>query len=227
MAAIVLVMSAREGAPVLDRDLGQEGGDGARSGRAPVVLEAVMADDEVEADRVEDEGEPRGSYLEWTATLIRILAVWMYAMTAVNASTIVEILSEDISGAIPGTQRPPLHSLVILPLSMLVVATILWRTSRRLAVVIWRGRTPDDVSPSVEPQVIQRSIVRGVGFYVAAHAVAGLPPAVANYLGRHGNALMAQGSWAPLLGVVLQLVMGLWLFLGTATLARWVEKARS
>jgi len=38
---------------------------------------------------------------------------------------------------------------------------------------------------------------------------------------------MSAGSWAPLLGVVLQLVMGLWLFLGTATLARWVEKARS
>jgi hypothetical protein len=45
-----------------------------RSGRAPVVLEAVIADDEVEAERVEHEGEPRGSYLEWTATLIRILA---------------------------------------------------------------------------------------------------------------------------------------------------------
>jgi hypothetical protein len=134
-----------------------------------------MADDKVEVERVEHEGEPRGSYLEWTATLIRILAVWMYAMTAVNASGIVEILSEDVSGPIPGMLRPPLYSWAIWPLSRLAVATILWRTSRRLAVVIWRGRTPDDVSPSVEPQVLQRSIIRGVGFYVAAHAVAALP----------------------------------------------------
>jgi hypothetical protein len=34
-----------------------------------------MADDEVEAEGVEDEGEPQGSYLAWTATLIRILAL--------------------------------------------------------------------------------------------------------------------------------------------------------
>lgn len=187
-----------------------------------------MADDKVQAEGIEDEGEPQGSYLEWTATLIRILAVWMYAMTVVNASTIVELLSEDVSGTIPGTTRPSLSSLAVWPLSMLAVATVLWRTSRRLAVVIWRGRTPDEVSPSVEPQAIQRSIVRGVGFYVAAHAVAGLPPAVANYVGRHGDALMSPGyPWGHLLGVVLQLCMGLWLFLGTATLARWVEKARS
>ena len=156
--------------------------------------------------------------------MIRILAVWMYAMTAVNASaSIVASLGSIVAGTIPGTPRWFLYSPAIWPLSMLAVATILWRTSRRLAVVIWRGRTPDDVSPSVEPQVIQRSIVRGVGFYVAAHAVAALPPAVANYVGRHGDALMSPGyPWAPLLGVVLQLLMGLWLFLGTATLARWV-----
>jgi hypothetical protein len=187
-----------------------------------------MADDKVQAERVVDEGEPQGSYLEWTATLIRILAVWMYATTAVYASTVVEILSQDVSGAIPGTLRPPLYSWAIWPLSRLAVATILWRTSRRLAVVIWRGRTPDDVSPSVEPREIQQSIVRGVGFYVAALAVAGLPPAVADYVGRHGNAMMSPGyPWAPVLGAVLQLLMGLWLFLGTATLARWIAKARS
>jgi hypothetical protein len=68
-----------------------------------------MADDKVQAEGIEDEGAPQGSYLEWTATLIRILAVWMYAMTAVNASGIVEILSEDVSGTIPGMLRPPLY----------------------------------------------------------------------------------------------------------------------
>ena len=187
-----------------------------------------MADDEVEAARVEDEGEPQGSYLEWTATLIRILAVWEYATTAVSAASIVAILGSIVAGTIPGTSGWFLLPEAIAALCRLAVATILWRTSRRLAVVIWRGRTPDDVSPSVEPQVVQRSIVRGVGFYVAAHAVAGLPPAVANYVGRHGDALMSPDyPWAPLLGVVLQLVMGLWLFLDTATLARWIAKARS
>jgi len=188
-----------------------------------------MADDKVQAEGIEDEGAPQGSYLEWTATLIRILAVWMYAMTAVNGFIgVAGELGATVAGTMPGTPRWPLYQTATVALSFLVVATILWRTSRRLAVVIWRGRTPDDVSPSVEPQVIQRSIVRGVGFYVAANAVAGLPPAVANYVGRHGDALMSPGyPWGHLLGVVLQLCMGLWLFLGTATLARWVEKARS
>jgi hypothetical protein len=46
-------------------------------------------------------------------------------------------------------------------------------------------------------------------------------------IGHRGEALMYPSSWAHLLGVVLQLLVGLWLFLGTATLARWVEKARS
>jgi hypothetical protein len=51
-----------------------------------------MADDEVEAERIEDEGDPQGSSLEWTATLIRILAVWMYATTAVSAASIAATL---------------------------------------------------------------------------------------------------------------------------------------
>jgi hypothetical protein len=186
-----------------------------------------MADDEVEAEGVEDEGEPHGSYLEWTATLIRILAIWMYATTVVSAASILAMLGANAAGTTPGTPRwltyPPAGG----ALSMLAVATILWCNSRRLAAVIWRGRTPDDVSPSVEPPVIQRSILQGVGFYVAARAVAGLPPAVATYLSHHGEALMYPSSWAHLLGVVLQLLLGLWLFLGTATLARWIEKARS
>jgi hypothetical protein len=42
-----------------------------------------------------------------------------------------------------------------------------------------------------------------------------------------GDALMSASAWAPVLGVVLQLLMGLWLFLGTATVARWAAKARS
>ena len=187
-----------------------------------------MADDKVQAEGIEDEGEPHGSYLEWTATLIRILAVWEYVTAAVSVASIVALLGSIVARTIPGTPRWYFYPEAIAALSRLAVATILWRTSRRLAVVIWRGRTPADVSPSVEPQVIQRSIIRGVGFYVAAHAVAALPPAVANYVGRHGDALMSPGyPWAHLLGVVLQLVLGLWLFFGTATLARWIAKARS
>ena len=186
-----------------------------------------MADCEVEAERVEDAAEPQGSYLEWTATLIRILALWMYATTVVSAALIVAMLGANAAGTTPETPRWLTYPPAIGALSMLAVATILWCGSRRLAAVIWRGRTPDSVSPTVEPSVIQGSIAKGVGFYVAARAVAGLPPAVASYLSHHGEALMSPNSWAQLLGVVLQLFLGLWLFLGTATLARWITRARS
>ena len=64
-----------------------------------------MADDEVEAERVEDEGEPQGSHLEWTATLIRILAVWEYATTAVSVASIVALLGSIVAGTIQG---PPI-----------------------------------------------------------------------------------------------------------------------
>ena len=60
-----------------------------------------------------------------------------------------------------------------------------------------------------------------VGLFVVANAAPGLPPAIAEYLRSGADRAMLSYPYYPLarlLGVVLQLAIGLWLFLGTETL---------
>jgi hypothetical protein len=68
-----------------------------------------------------------------------------------------------------------------------------------------------------------------VGLFVVANAAPGLPPAIAEYLRSGADRAMLSYPYYPLarlLGVVLQLAIGLWLFLGTETLTGWLRKTR-
>lgn len=154
----------------------------------------------------------------------------MVARGSIMAASTVASLGAMTNGAFQGRSiGGVLYSPAVATVSTFIVAAILWRGADRLAEAIWRDRTPGQATTMFDVRVLQRVIRQGVGLFVVANAAPGLPPAIAEYLRSGADRAMLSYPYYPLarlLGVVLQLAIGLWLFLGTETLTGWLRKTR-
>jgi hypothetical protein len=184
----------------------------------------------VAEDDVAPDNDRESLHLGWTATLIRILALWVFASTAVVFATIVANLGTVAN--MPGGTSPTrfLYPQAIGFITRLAVALVLWSTAGRLASAIWRDRAVavDLPEPPIDADMLQRVFCAGIGLYVVAQAADNLPGAIAEYLQRRATLRpeFAPFAWARLAGVALELAVGVAMFVGRAGLARFVRRMR-
>ena len=174
--------------------------------------------------------EPDDSYLDWTAALVRILALYWVASGSMMAASTVASLGAITNGALQGRSvGGVLYSAGVATVSTFIVAAILWRGAGRLAGTIWGDRTPAQVPTMFDIRGLQRVVRQGIGLFVVAHAAPSLPSAIAEYLRSGADRGMLSYPYYPmahLLGVLLQVAIGLWLFVGTRTIAGWLRITR-
>ena len=165
--------------------------------------------------------------LQWTAAAIRIMALWMIVTVVVAIPGILLVVFDhDAEATGPWSLGAVLRRLLIREGITLVVAAVLWSNCVRLARLVWPDSAPQELPPILATIDLQRAVFVAFGIYLV---VQGLPHltefAFALYSLPPGFDLAEDYSRRLRLrsvGVVVQMLVGLFLIFGSGRLVRFM-----
>lgn len=155
---------------------------------------------------------------QWTVAILRVLAIWWIARAAVALPSVVFYW-------VMLWRSPPQKTMQTIGVSLqvgavlieIVLAVLIWVMSGKLARLIWRGGPEAPQPAPLGPGSLQTGLFSATGLVLIGLAIPGF---TANLVELYFQPSMASGDLgsfghpgARMIGFLLQVAFGLWLFL--------------
>jgi hypothetical protein len=168
----------------------------------------------------------------WTAAAIRLMALWLLVGVLIGVpGFLANWYQQGDFGEQAEFIEASLRANLIAQIATLVVAAILWFGSAAIAKFAWQEPVSHGVGGTVTALDLERAVLVGVGIYLVVYGLPNLAELAAGYYSLPAGFQMEQhysGQMnARAVGVVIQIVAGLGLIVGSKGISGLIEKVRS